>query len=269
MQDPQAAALERPSSRGVAAGGGAGADNHSCAPSRQDAGGLRTPGGGGGHDDHGQEARPQVRFHLRAVALQPPAAPRAAPARQECLASPPPPARPPAASSAHHPGTIPSLCACPPLPCLSRHLPTQTRSVLINYWFSTTRISLCLPWGVGWRAAGQGVPTSLLRQLGMRGLPEGIRGALILPPPQQRKNRVSVKAEGNLVELGREERGVRRDPPPQFHPCRLGDGASALNEGGAPGPLSASFCPQGSGGRWGSGAPRPKGLSGQERLRRA
>lgn len=32
MEDPQAAALERPSSRRVAAGGGAGADSHSCAP---------------------------------------------------------------------------------------------------------------------------------------------------------------------------------------------------------------------------------------------
>lgn len=187
MEDPKAAALERPSSRRVAAGGGAGADSHSCAPSRQDAGGLRTPGGGGRHDDHGQEARPQVRFHLRAIALQPPAAPRAAPARQECLASPPPPARPPAASSAHHPGTVPSLCACPPLPCLSRHLPTQTRSVLINYWFSTTRISLYLPWGwrlEGGRATCAHVPT---QAAGNAGSPGGFSGSSYSSPAAAKK----------------------------------------------------------------------------------
>ncbi|KAB0405299.1 hypothetical protein E2I00_010001, partial [Balaenoptera physalus] len=33
-----------------------------------------------------------------------------------------------AASCPHHPGTVPSLCACPPLPCLSRHLPTHTHA---------------------------------------------------------------------------------------------------------------------------------------------
>lgn len=55
----------------------AGTDNSCCPPPPhlQDAGGLCTLGGGGGHDDHGQKARPQVRLHLCAIAVQPPAAP--------------------------------------------------------------------------------------------------------------------------------------------------------------------------------------------------
>lgn len=68
---------------------------------------------------------------------------------------------------------------------------------------------------------------------------------------QQGRSRVSVKAEKDLIELGREERGVRRKP--QLHLCRLWDKASALSEGGAPGTLSASFSRQGSGG--GGGGP--------------
>ncbi|XP_049661197.1 smoothelin isoform X4 [Accipiter gentilis] len=62
-----------------------------------DAGGLRAPGGGGRHDDHGEEAGLQVRLHLRAVPLQPPASPRVAHAAERVLepalpAAPPPPA---------------------------------------------------------------------------------------------------------------------------------------------------------------------------------
>ena len=89
------------------------------------------------------------------------------------------------------------------------------------------------------------VPTLAARQLGMQGLPWVFGELLFLTRPQQRRSRVSLKAEGDLVELGREERGLGGTP--QLHPCWLGDWASALSEGGAPGPLSASFCPQGSG----------------------
>lgn len=53
--------------------------------SPQDAGRLRAPGGGGRHDDHGEEARPQVRLHLCAVPLQPPASPRVAHAAERVL----------------------------------------------------------------------------------------------------------------------------------------------------------------------------------------
>lgn len=55
------------------------------------------------------------------------------------------------------------------------------------------------------------------------------------------RSQVLVKAEGDLVELGRGEIRLRRNP--QLHPCWLGDGSSTLSEGGAPGTLSASFCP--------------------------
>lgn len=161
--------------------GGAGADNHPHAPSPQDAGGLRAPGGGGGHDDHGQEARPQVRLHLCAVALQPPAAPRAAPARQECLDSPPaPPARrkllPP---SRHAPR--------PPLPCLSRHPASQTHSVLINYWFSTTLTPLPLFGGLNGKQfcnVCPGLPSES-QEVGYRVVLE--RGTPILHLPAARK----------------------------------------------------------------------------------
>lgn len=67
------------------------------AVSLQDAGGLRAPGGGGRHDDHGEEAGLQVRLHLCAVPLQPPASPRVAHAAERVLepalpTAPPPPA---------------------------------------------------------------------------------------------------------------------------------------------------------------------------------
>ncbi|XP_071619793.1 smoothelin isoform X4 [Heliangelus exortis] len=55
------------------------------AASPQDAGGLCAPGGGGRHDDHGEEARRQVRLHLRAVPLQPPASSRVAHATERVL----------------------------------------------------------------------------------------------------------------------------------------------------------------------------------------
>lgn len=95
------------------------------------------------------------------------------------------------------------------------------------------------------------IPTPAAKYLGML----GVLGGLLFPTlPQQRRSRVSVKAEEDLIELGREERGVSKNP--QLHLCRLWDGASALSEGGVPGTLSASFCPQGSG-EGGSGPAYP------------
>ncbi|XP_072456006.1 smoothelin isoform X4 [Notamacropus eugenii] len=58
------------------------AETHADCPQLLDtedmgAGGLCAPGGCGRHDDHGQEAGPQVCLHLRAVPLQPPETSRA------------------------------------------------------------------------------------------------------------------------------------------------------------------------------------------------
>lgn len=56
------------------------------------------------------------------------------------------------------------------------------------------------------------VPTLAARQLGMRGLLWVFGELLFLTRPHQRRSRVSLKAEGDLVELGREERGLGGTP---------------------------------------------------------
>lgn len=137
MGNQQTLAVKRPSCRGPQQELGPALTPTPVPPSSQDAGGLRPPGGCGGHDDHGQEARPQVRLHLCAVAVQPPAAPRAAPAWQECLASQP---AWPARGKLSPPSRHPPLPVSQPTAVLSVATPSlaYTSSVLINYWFSRT-----------------------------------------------------------------------------------------------------------------------------------
>lgn len=168
---------------------------------------------------------------------------------------------PPQHRSRPPPPSAPAHCC----PVCRNSPPSCTHAAfLINYWFSTIPTSLCCL-GEWYRVVSYppNVPNSLNQAVG------GVGNSCLISHTiysQQVKRRAIVRVEGDLVELGREKRGLRG--PPYTHPISVASetGVSSQQERCSRDTERLILSP----GRWQGGVPAPLGLrvTGRRALKR-